>query len=103
YVLGLLNSSLYNYLAKGIINNTNSIQISGIHALPFIVPEKEIKEKIELLVTSIINEKKRNLNYDYSKEQKFIDEIIFNFYAEKFNFPSSLKKKLDKEYSIYQD
>jgi hypothetical protein len=46
YMLGLLNSSLYNYLAKGIINNTNSIQISGIHALPFISPDKETKELI---------------------------------------------------------
>ncbi|MDX1797672.1 MAG: N-6 DNA methylase [Candidatus Lokiarchaeia archaeon] len=103
YVLGLLNSSLYNYLAKGIINNTNSIQISGIHVLPFITPRKEIKENIEILVTSIINEKKRNLNYDYQKKQKLIDETIFNFYAEKYNFPSALKKKLDKEYSIYRD
>jgi hypothetical protein len=103
YVLGLLNSSLYNYLAKGIINNTNSIQISGIHALPFIAPDKEMKVKIEILVTSIIKEKKRNINYDYIKEQKLIDEILFNFYTEKFNFPGVLKKKLDKEYSIYQD
>ena len=54
YMLGLLNSSLYNYLAKGIINNTNSIQISGIHALPFISPDKETKELIELQVDKII-------------------------------------------------
>ncbi|MFO7796452.1 MAG: N-6 DNA methylase, partial [Promethearchaeia archaeon] len=38
YILGLLNSSLYNYLAKGIINNTNSIQLTGIHSLPIILP-----------------------------------------------------------------
>ncbi|MEJ2277822.1 MAG: TaqI-like C-terminal specificity domain-containing protein, partial [Candidatus Lokiarchaeota archaeon] len=46
FFLGLLNSSLYNYLAKGIINNTSSIQISGIHALPIIIPKSDIVLKI---------------------------------------------------------
>ena len=101
YTLGLLNSSLYNYLAKGIINNTNSIQITGIHALPFIVPNDQTKMKIENLVQKIIKNKKINLIYDYSEEQKAIDNIVFNFYAEKFNFPKKLKKKLDEKYSIY--
>jgi len=41
---------LYNYLAKGSINNTSSIQITRIHALPFVLPDGETKEKIEELV-----------------------------------------------------
>ncbi|MFX1595681.1 MAG: class I SAM-dependent DNA methyltransferase [Promethearchaeota archaeon] len=101
YMLGLLNSSLYNYLAKGIINNTSSIQITGIHALPFVEPENEIKEKIEKEVESIIKNKKENLKYNYINEQKVIDDVIFKFYAEKFNFPDSLKINLDNKYSIY--
>ena len=36
------------------------------------------------------------LDYDYIKEQKVIDNIIFEFYAKKFNFPNSLKKALDE-------
>ncbi len=103
YVLGLLNSSLYNYLAKGIINNTSSIQISGIDALPFILPEKEFKNKIETLVSSIIVKKEKDVKYDYTKEQKLIDDLVYRFHAEKFKFPNDLKKKLDNEYSIYQD
>lgn len=103
YMLGLLNSSLYNYLAKGIINNTSSIQITGIHSLPFIEPEKENKEKIESLVSSIIKNKEKNLNYDYSKQQKAIDDLVFNSYAEKFKFSRILKKKLDDNYSIYRN
>ena len=103
YVLGLLNSSLYNYLAKGIINNTNSIQLTGIHALPFIKPGKLFKEKIESLVSSIINNKKMDVKYDYSEEQKKIDGLVFQFYAEKFNLSSDLKNKLDKKYSIYKN
>lgn len=86
---------------KGIINNTNSIQITGIHALPFIVPDNEIKEKIVNLVKIIIKNKKKNLTYDYKNEQRTIDEIIFNFYSKHFNFPINLKKKLDKRFSIY--
>jgi hypothetical protein len=97
----LLNSSLYNYLAKGIINNTSSIQITGIHALPFIKPHKDIKEKVEDQVFSIMKKKKKSLIYDYKKEQKIIDDLIFDFYAEKFNFSNDLKKKLDENYSIY--
>ena len=102
YILGLLNSSLYNYLMKGIINNTNSIQISGIHALPFIIPDNDVREKVEKLVKMIIKNKKQDLNYDYIIEQKEIDEIIFNFYKNRFNFSSQLKNKLDNEYSIYK-
>ncbi len=102
YVLGLLNSSLYNYLAKGIINNTSSIQITGIHALPFITPDNEIKKKVETLVNKIIEKKIKNLNFNYVTEQKEIDNIIFNFYKSKFQFSENLKKKIEKSYSIYK-
>ena len=100
-LLGFLNSSLYNYLAKGIINNTNSIQITGIHALPFMVPPEEIKSKVEGLVKEIITNKKKHQDYDYSEEQKKIDSIIFDFYSDIFDFPLKLKEKLDIEYSVY--
>ncbi len=102
YMLGLLNSSLYNYFAKGIINNTNSIQISGIHALPFTIPNEELKEEIEILVNRIIQARKNNLKFDIIKQQKVIDEKIFDFYAKRFRLPMKLKKKLDEQFSIYK-
>ena len=101
YMLGMLNSSLYNYLAKGIINNTNSIQITGIHALPFIKPDNETKRKVENLVNKIIEKKKEDLNYEYLMEQKEIDKLIFNFYKDKFQFDENLKKKLYGKFSVY--
>ena len=101
YMLGILNSSLYNYLAKGIINNTNSIQITGIHALPFLVPTPDIKSKIENIVRHIIREKKKNQEYNYVQEQKKSDDLVFEFYSSQFDFSSKLKEKLDKKYSIY--
>jgi phospholipid N-methyltransferase len=101
YLLGLLNSSLYNYLAKGIINNTNSIQISGIHALPFILPDEETKNKVEILVNKIIEMKKQNLTCEFIEEQKQIDELIFRFYSNKFNLSDRCRDKLNRSYSIY--
>ena len=103
YVLGLLNSSLYNYLAKGIINNTNSIQISGIHALPFILPDNNIKTKIENLVKQIINMKKKDLSYNYEQEQRIIDNLVFDFYSSKFHFSHNLSRVLENEYSLYSN
>ncbi len=101
YALGVLNSSLYNYLAKGIINNTSSIQITGLRALPFILPDAQIKQKIEGLVKRIITRKRANLSYDYAQEQKQIDEIIYEFYAQRFHFPDSLKKRLELKYASW--
>lgn len=101
YMLGLLNSSLYNYLAKGIINNTNSIQISGIHSLPMILPDINIKVKIDKIVKQIVNMKKKDLNYNYRKEQRIIDNLVFDYYSSKFNFSHNLRSVLENEYSLY--
>ncbi len=103
YALGLLNSSLYNYLAKGIINNTSSIQITGIHSLPFLLPDNDTKEKVELLVKKIIKNKMININYDYTDEQKLVDDYIFKLHARKFGLSKNLKLTLDKDFSSYQD
>ena len=102
YFLGLLNSSLYNYLSKGILNNTNSIQLTGIHSLPFIKPDKGTHEDVSLLVKKIIENKKKNLSYDYTEEQKSIDSIIFEFYTQRFNLSQNLRKNLDENYAIYK-
>jgi len=102
YFLGLLNSSLYNYLSKGILNNTNSIQLTGIHSLPFIKPDKGTHEDVSLLVRKIIENKKKNLSYDYTEEQKSIDNIIFEFHAKRFNLSQNLRKNLDENYAIYK-
>ena len=102
YFLGLLNSSLYNYLSKGILNNTNSIQLTGIHSLPFIKPDKGTQNAVSLLVKKIIENKKKMLSYDYSEEQKSIDSIIFEFYTKRFNLSQNLRKNLNENYAIYK-
>jgi hypothetical protein len=102
YFLGLVNSSLYNYLSKGIINNTNSIQLTGIHSLPFIKPDIGTHDEICLLVKKIIENKKKNLSYDYTEEQKSIDNIIFEFYAKRFKLSDNLRKNLDENFAVYK-
>jgi hypothetical protein len=80
YLLGLLNSRLYNLLAKGILNTTNCLQIGDIRRLPFKYPSRQQKSTIESLVKGIIDSLKKNPDYDYSQEQAQIDEVIFKLY-----------------------
>jgi hypothetical protein len=101
FTLGMLNSSLFNYFAKGIINNTNSIQLTGIHALPFVEPESKFINEIETEVQNIMKNMRINQDYDYIKEQKKIDNLVFNYFVKEHNFPVKLKKKLDSNFSIY--
>ncbi len=80
YLLGLLNSKLYNFLAKGILNNTNCLQIDDIRRLPFKYPSFKAKSSIEVLVKQIIENLKKNPGYDYSRGQAQIDEVILELY-----------------------
>lgn len=80
YVLGLLNSKLYNFLAKGILNSTNCLQIDDIRALPFKHPPMEVLSLIGNLVKHIVDNLKINSCYDYSGEQQEIDELVFELY-----------------------
>jgi len=80
YLLGLLNSKLYNFLAKGILNTTNCLQIDDIRRLPFKYPPSELKIRVEVIVKDIIEKLKISPRYDYSKEQAQVDGHIFELY-----------------------
>jgi len=80
YMLGVLNSKLYNFLAKGVLNTTNCIQIDDIRRLPFRYPSQEAKALIETLAKQIVENLKKNPGYDYSREKAPIDELIFELY-----------------------
>ena len=81
YLLGLLNSRLYNFLAKGILNTTNCLQIGDIRRLPFKYPPQKQKTAVENLVKRIVGSLKRDSSYDYSQGQAQIDKIIFELYG----------------------
>ena len=96
YLLGLLNSSLYNYLAKGILNRTNCVQLTDLHALPFVPPDNKTKTRVEKLVEKIIKNKQKDMNFDSSFFQKELDEIIFTFHQKRFRLTEKLREKLYK-------
>lgn len=92
YLIGLLNSKLYNYFMKSIINTTSSIQFKDIKQLPFKFPDKKKMIEVESIVTEIISKKKENPNYDYTKEQEKIDNIIFDIYGIDNRFKGFISK-----------
>ena len=93
YMLGVLNSKLYTYLIKGILNMTNCVQIDDIRRLPFIYPTSQTKAEIEMLVFNIIENLKKDQSYDYSAEQNRIDELIFSLYET----PQSLIERIGQQ------
>jgi methylase of polypeptide subunit release factors len=94
YLLGVLNSRLYNFLAKGVLNTTNCLQIDDIRRLPFKYPSQEAKSSIETGVKQIVKNLKKNPGYDYSKEQAQIDELIFELYEA----PKGLRDFIETKY-----
>ena len=94
YLLGVLNSKFFNFLAKGILNTTNSIQIENIRSLPFIYPEVGTLNKIGYLVEKIVKKLKENPKSHFYKEQEQIDELVFNLYKT----PKSLRIYIKKHF-----
>lgn len=78
FFVGILNSDLYNKIIK-ILNHTNSIQIRDIKKLPFFNFKKEDVKEITQIVKNIIKQKKDNLDYDFSLEQKRINQIVNSY------------------------
>ena len=60
------------------------------------------KNEIETQVHKIMDNMKLNQDYNYIKEQKNIDNLVFNYFVKEHNFPESLKKKLDNQFSTYK-
>ncbi|MHA2224887.1 MAG: Eco57I restriction-modification methylase domain-containing protein [Candidatus Hodarchaeales archaeon] len=80
YCLGFLNSKLTQYLARKVINRSNIIATSYIKELPFIQPEDEQKTEISSTVQKIVKSLELNPKKDFKKEQKMIDDSIFNLF-----------------------
>lgn len=80
YALGLLNSKIAKYILKAVFNRTNNVSSKYIKRLPYITPDNEIKRNIANIVINIVKNLKRDPNYDFSKEQKYLDEKFFEIY-----------------------
>jgi len=78
FFVGILNSDLYNKIIK-ILNHTNSIQIRDIKKLPLFDFKTEDIREVTKIVKNIIEQKKNNLDYDFSSEQKKINQIVNSY------------------------
>ena len=75
FILGLLNSKLYNWIFK--ITSTNSnVNSYEIENLPFI----DIDEKVSALVNQILSLKKANPQADTSDLENEIDVLVYKLY-----------------------
>jgi adenine-specific DNA-methyltransferase len=77
-VVGLLNSRLYNYIAKGILNTTSSIQIEDIRRIPLIDLSDDTAGKIDRLVKKIVLMLRSNSDADITPLRKEIDQLVTN-------------------------
>jgi hypothetical protein len=75
FILGLLNSKLYNWIFK--ITSTNSnVNSYEIENLPYIT----LDEKLTILVDLILTLKKENPKADTSALENDIDELVYKLY-----------------------
>lgn len=80
YILGLMNSTLYNFIHSKTHNSTY-ISFPSIEALPYKEADKETVSRIEALVDIILMKKKADFNADTSAEEETIDSIIYNLFG----------------------
>lgn len=90
YILAIMNSKLMSEFIHHFINNTSTCQINDSRRAPIIIPNEESLSKINSLVDSAIDIKKRLFNGDISesdsKESLFkiqceIDDIVYEIYG----------------------
>ena len=83
YILGVLNSTLVNYLIKNLSSNTN-LTAQDLDTIPFRkinfkdIIDKQSCERIIKLVDEILKVKKKNI--DTTKLETEIDELVYQLY-----------------------
>jgi hypothetical protein len=81
FLLGVLCSKLIKYFLKVFINHSISTQVDSIKEIPIAIPTTEQLEAIESKVTEIIEQQRKQPNYDYYNEQESIDKMVYAFYG----------------------
>jgi adenine-specific DNA-methyltransferase len=85
YLLGLLNSSLMDYLYKDLVNEENRIfpEVKPIQLfkLPIKIGSTKNQLKLEGIIKILISEKQNNLTKDTSKLEAEIDQLVYKLYG----------------------
>lgn len=80
YTLGLLNSKISWYFARKVLIRTNNISANYLRQLPYKEPTPKEKKLISKKVQKIIENIKKNKNYDFSTTQKELDEKFYKIF-----------------------
>ncbi|NUN93126.1 MAG: DUF3800 domain-containing protein, partial [Verrucomicrobiae bacterium] len=76
--LGVLNSKLFRYITRELINHSVNFGVDDIKEFPALIDWKEIGK----LAARILKAQERNSNYDYpSNEQQEIDRLVYAAYG----------------------
>jgi hypothetical protein len=85
YLLGLLNSSLMDFLYNDLVNEDNRIfpEVKPVQLfkLPICTGSKEQQNRVVNIVDEIQGLKKQNRNQDTSLLEKEIDQIVYELYG----------------------
>jgi len=102
YLLGILCSKLAKYITKCYLNNTVAIEIEELKKFPLAVNNNNLAKKIEIVVKKIITNQKKDKNYDYSKEQKILDELNYELYGLDRTIIEEVEDWYDRKYPKLQ-
>ncbi len=81
YILGLLNSKLIRFWNKRIFPEGLHIKKYQLEVIPIPIPTKEIQNKIEAIVNTILNAKANYCDEDTSNLEHDLDRLVYNLYA----------------------
>jgi len=81
YTLGLLNSRIAWYFSRKVLIRSNNISANYLRQLPYKEPESKDKTIIAAAVEEIVNELKKDKNYNYSKIQRELDQKFYKIFG----------------------
>jgi len=91
YSLGYLNSRLCQYIVRKVLHRSNIVATSFLEELPYKPPPPDTKAAVVRLSSSIVERLMQTPDYDFSQEQKQIDNAIYILYE----IGSELQKEIE--------
>ena len=83
FILGILNSKLFDFVYKSVSKDKKSFQriiLDNVKKLP-LPPLETYKSNVISLVDNILNAKKSNPQADTSKQEQEIDFLVYKLYG----------------------
>jgi len=98
-LLGILCSKFIRYMIKNFLNNSINMQVDDLKKAPIVLCDKNTKNQIETLVSTIISKQKKNDKYKFhKKEQLEIDKIVYEIYGLDDKFITEVENWYERKY-----